>query len=197
LLGPDVQLINPTAYDEADRAAVAQSGAPVSVSPREEELSLVLPQIIAMLKQETVVSLSIDTTSTSGNTDMFAQMHALMDVQQFGLSEDSLAISPRQVLEMATIGGARTLGTADRVGSLTPGKRADLILVRKTDLNMAPLGDALQAIVRSAQPHNVDTVVVDGRILKRKGQLIAFDPEQVVREAAESLAAVRARAGGP
>ena len=55
----------------------------------------------------------------------------------------------------------------------------------------------MNLLVQSAQPANVDTVVVDGRILKRKGQLIAFDPEQVVREAAESLAAVRARAGGP
>jgi cytosine/adenosine deaminase-related metal-dependent hydrolase len=81
------------------------------------------------------------------------------------------------------------------VGSLTPGKRADLILVRTTDLNMAPLGDPLQAIVRSAQPHNVDTVVVDGRILKRAGRMTAIDIDQVVREAAESLAATRARAG--
>jgi hypothetical protein len=62
---------------------------------------------------------------------------------------------------------------------------------------MAPLGDAVTAIVRSAQPYNVDTVVVDGRILKRGGQLTALDQEQVIREAAESLAAMRARAGGP
>jgi 5-methylthioadenosine/S-adenosylhomocysteine deaminase len=88
------------------------------------------------------------------------------------------------------------LAIADRVGSLTPGKRADLILVRTTDLNMAPLGDPVQAIVRSAQPHNVDTVVVDGRILKRGGHMTAIDVQQVVREAAESLAATRARAGG-
>lgn len=102
-----------------------------------------------------------------------------------------MCLSPRQVLELATINGARDLGIADRVGSLTPGKRADLILVRTADLNMAPLGDPVQAIVRSAQPHNVDTVVVDGRILKRGGRMTAIDVDQVVREAAESLAATR------
>lgn len=112
-----------------------------------------------------------------------------------GMASRSLSTSPRQVLEMATINGARDLGIADRVGSLTPGKRADLILVRATDLNMAPLGDPLQAIVRSAQPHNVDTVVVDGHVLKRAGQMTAVDQEQIVREAAESLAALKTRAG--
>ena len=195
LLGPEVQLVNPTNYEEADRAAVARSGAHVSVSPREEVLSLVMPQIVEMLNQGIVVSLSHDTTSTSGNINMFAQMHALMGFQGFGLSAEAPSASARQVLEMATINGARDLGIADRVGSLTPGKRADLILVRATDLNIAPLANPVHAIVRSAQPHNVDTVVVDGRILKHNGQLVALDAEQVAREAAESLAAVRKRAG--
>lgn len=75
------------------------------------------------------------------------------------------------------------------------GKRADLILVRTTDLNLAPVVDPVLALVHGAQPANVDTVVVDGRILKRAGQFTALDPEQVVREAAESLAGLRARAG--
>jgi hypothetical protein len=70
---------------------------------------------------------------------------------------------------LATINGAWDMGIANSVGSLTPGKRADLILIRTTDLNMAPLGDPVTAIVRSAQPH------IDGRILKRGGRLTALD----------------------
>ncbi len=58
----------------------------------------------------------------------------------------------------------RALGLADRVGSLTPGKRADIVLVRTTDLNMAPFTDPAHMIVQSANPSNVDTVVIDGRI---------------------------------
>jgi cytosine/adenosine deaminase-related metal-dependent hydrolase len=104
-------------------------------------------------------------------------------------------VTARQVLEMATLNGAHDLGLADRTGSLTPGKRADLILVRTTDLNMAPLGDPVTAIVRSAQPHNVDTVVVDGRILKQGGRLTALDVDEVVRQANESLAGLKQRAG--
>ena len=71
-----------------------------------------------------------------------------------------------------------------------------ITLSRRGFLNaVAALGDPVQAIVCSAQPHNVDTVVVDGRIVKRGGQMTALDVEKVVREASESLAARRVRAG--
>ncbi|MDP9129448.1 MAG: amidohydrolase family protein, partial [Candidatus Binatota bacterium] len=156
--------------------------------------SFISSRLLDMLKHGILVSISIDTAAISGNNDMFAHMHALIDTQ-FAIYKNPTSLSARQVLELATINGARDLDIADRVGSLTPGKRADLILVRATDLNMAPLGDPVQAIVRSAQPHNVDTVVVDGRIVKRGGQMTALDVEKVVREASESLASLRQRAG--
>jgi 5-methylthioadenosine/S-adenosylhomocysteine deaminase len=71
-----------------------------------------------------------------------------------------------------------------------------VLLVRAHDLNVAPVTDLESTAVRSVTPANVDTVLVDGRILKRHGQLVAFDVEQVVRDAEESSHAVRARAGG-
>ena len=195
MLGSDVQLINPTGFDEADFERIVRSKAHVCFSPfAEMRSSFLVSRLLDMLKHGILVSISIDTAAISGNNDMFAHMHALIDTQ-FVIYKDPMSLSARQVLELATINGARDLGIAGRVGSLTPGKRADLILVRTTDLNMAPLGDPVQAIVRSAQPHNVDTVVVDGRILKRGGQMTALDVEKVVREAAESLTALRVRAG--
>jgi cytosine/adenosine deaminase-related metal-dependent hydrolase len=100
-------------------------------------------------------------------------------------------------LELATIDGAKDLGIADRVGSLTPGKRADFILVRTNDLNVTPFFNPVLLLVQQAQPANVDTVVVDGRILKHKGELVAIDTEEVVRKATESFTAARKRAGGP
>ncbi len=94
-------------------------------------------------------------------------------------------------MQLATIDGALDLGIADRTGSLTPGKRADLILVRTTDINMAPIGDPYEALVTLAQPGNVDTVVVDGRILRRKGRFTALDIDRVLRDAAETAAALQ------
>ena len=139
------------------------------------------------------MSLAIDTAPVAGSNDLFSAMRLMMDTQ-FVRSKDPMSLSARQVLEMATINGAWDLGLADRTGSLTPGKRADLILVRTSDLNMAPLGDPVTAIVRSAQPHNVDTVVIDGRILKQGGRLTALDTSEIAGQAIESLAALRKRA---
>jgi len=100
---------------------------------------------------------------------------------------------------MATIGGAQNLGLGEVVGSLTPGKRADLIMVRRTDINMqdAPDIDIPYLLVTYGRPENVDTVMVDGRILKRNGKLTALDPLKVMTESAEALTALRSRAGLP
>jgi cytosine/adenosine deaminase-related metal-dependent hydrolase len=109
---------------------------------------------------------------------------------------DLPALTFRRCLEMATIDGARALGLADVTGSLTPGKRADIILIRGTDLNIAPVVDLESSVVRSATPANVDTVIIDGRILKRAGRLTVHDAERVVAAATEAANRVRDRAGG-
>jgi len=111
-----------------------------------------------------------------------------------GLSEDEFKLPARRVLELATIEGARSMGLDDRIGSLSPGKRADLIMVNTRAINLGVFSDPAHMLVEAAQPANVDTVVVDGRILKGKGRLTAIDVEQVVTEAAAALAAVRKRA---
>jgi 5-methylthioadenosine/S-adenosylhomocysteine deaminase len=130
---------------------------------------------------------------------MFDAMHTLWNLGApwNGTETEKLArIDFTQCLEMATINGARALGLADRVGSLTPGKRADIVLLRATDLNMTPLGEVRTALVRSATPANVDSVIVEGRFLKRGGRLLNVDVRQVVADANESLDAIRRRAGG-
>ena len=108
-------------------------------------------------------------------------------------SDTKMPLLPRRLIELATIEGARDLGLDRSIGSLTPGKRADLILVRTTDLNMAPVVDPFYALVYSGAPANVDTVVVDGRILKQGGKFTALDEAEVVREATASVRALQAR----
>jgi cytosine/adenosine deaminase-related metal-dependent hydrolase len=74
------------------------------------------------------------------------------------------------------------------IGSLTPGKKADLIMVDTRAINLGMFADdPAHLLVEAARPHNVDTVLVDGRILKRHGKLTAVDADQVVREAAQSM----------
>ncbi len=91
------------------------------------------------------------------------------------------------VLRMATLGGAEALDMEKKIGSLTPGKKADFIILDPDALNFAPQWDWLSQIVFNAQPTNVSYVYVNGKPLKAKGQLVGVQPEEVIR-AAEQVA---------
>ncbi len=194
LLGPDVILVHDTNMVDNDSEALAKTGTNVSLSPfTEMRTGFGIPPVGALIKAGVPLSLSVDTTVLAGNCDMFAIMKALLNVAN-GEAQSEFAMPARKALELATMGGARTLGIADRVGSLTPGKRADIVLVRTTDLNMAPFTDPAHMIVQSTNPSNVDTVVIDGRILKRGGKLVGIDVARIVADANDTATRVRAEA---
>ena len=108
-----------------------------------------------------------------------------------------IPLTLKRLVQLATLDGAVDLGIADRTGSLTPGKRADLILVRTTDINMAPVGDPYEALVSLAQPNNIDTVIVDGRVLRQANRFTALDHAKVLADAREASVALRSRANWP
>jgi cytosine/adenosine deaminase-related metal-dependent hydrolase len=95
-------------------------------------------------------------------------------------------LTARRMLELATTGGAHAVWLADRIGSLSPGKQADVVLIRTRDVNMLPLNDPTEAVVFDAGPQNVDTVIVGGRVIKRGGRLVGVDVERVTRLAIEA-----------
>jgi 5-methylthioadenosine/S-adenosylhomocysteine deaminase len=197
LLGPDVQLIHTYNASPEERGMMAETKTHNSIAPyTASRLASGLPYLGDLLKRGVQCSLSVDTTTVGGNADMFSIMRLMLQLNHLR-SMDVMEVQPRRILELATIDGARDLDIADRVGSLTPGKRADLILVRTNDLNVAPFFNPALLLVQQAQPYNVDTVIIDGRILKYKGELTALDADEVVSKAAESFIAARKRAGGP
>jgi 5-methylthioadenosine/S-adenosylhomocysteine deaminase len=194
-LGPDVQVIHANFATDDEIRILADTGASVSLSPYTElRIGYGMLQTGKFLDAGVPTSLSVDTTVLCGNADMFAIMKLIQNAEN-GASEDEFKLHPRRIIELATIEGARCMGFGDRIGSLTPGKRADLIMVTTEAINMGPFTDAAHLIVEAAQPANVDTVMIDGRILKRGGHLTSLDPRQIVAEASAALAAVRARAG--
>jgi cytosine/adenosine deaminase-related metal-dependent hydrolase len=198
LLGPDVQLVHPLLTTAEERAILKERGTSYSTSPVGESrrpASAGVIQLGELLESGVRTSMSIDHTTTY-NCDCFVCMRMLYSLHQHRIG-GRIRLTQRRLVELATIDGARDLGIADKVGSLTPGKRADLILVRTTDLNMAPMGDPFEALVSLAQPRNIDTVVLDGRILRRKGEFTALDHEQVIRDAEQSATALRERAKWP
>jgi cytosine/adenosine deaminase-related metal-dependent hydrolase len=141
------------------------------------------------------VSLSTDHIA-SISCDPFSSMRTLfaLHLHRIGMK---VPLTLKRLLQLATIDGAVDLGIADRTGSITPGKRADIVLVRTTDINMTPAGDPYEAIVSLGLPTNVDTVIVDGRILRHAGKFTALDHAQIVAEAREAAIGLRNKAKWP
>jgi cytosine/adenosine deaminase-related metal-dependent hydrolase len=195
MLGPDVQLIHAIWTSPEELAAVAASGASVSLSPFTElRIGFGFPLTSDFLDAGIDVGLSVDTPALSGNADMFGIMKVIQNIEN-GRAQDEFKLPARRVLELATIQGARSMGVDGTVGSLVAGKRADLIMVNTRHINLGVFTEPAHLLVEAAQPSNVDTVMIDGRILKRRGQLTAVDTETVMAEAEEAQAAVRQRAG--
>ena len=154
--------------------------------------------LLRMRKAGVVVSLSFDASSIAP-PNMFETMRFTwnMGIPWKGTPTEGLpAVGFREVIEMATLNGAKALGLGDVTGSLTVGKRADVILIRTNDINVAPLANIETTVVQSATPANVDTVLVDGRIVKREGKLVAYDVDKIVRDAKASSLRIRTAAGG-
>jgi 5-methylthioadenosine/S-adenosylhomocysteine deaminase len=201
-LGPNFLLCHFLAATEADRQAMARTGTPLSFAVHSElrlgEAGDPRAALLRMLAARVCVTLSIDAASLAP-VNLFEAMHVAWNMGIPWQETDTKDLEPlsfRRCIEMATINGARALGLEAVTGSLTPGKRADLIMLNTRDLNIAPVVDLESTIVRSATPANIDTVMIDGRILKRHRELVAFDVARVVQEAEQSSREVRARAGG-
>jgi cytosine/adenosine deaminase-related metal-dependent hydrolase len=195
LLGPDVQLVHPLLTTPEERRIMKERGVSYSTSPTGEmgrPASAGVIQLGELLEAGVKVSISIDNTS-SYSADYFQCMRILYRLHTHRIGS-RIPLDFKRLVRLATIDGAIDLGIAGRTGSLTPGKRADLILVRTEGINIAPASDPYQALVSFAQPSNIDTVVVDGRILRRDGRFTALDEAQVLRDAAECAASLRKRA---
>ena len=95
------------------------------------------------------------------------------DANLDGLEATPDLITVRQVLRWATLDGAKVAGIADRTGSITPGKKADLVIIDGKAVNVSPIIDPVAAVVCAADISNVDTVIIDGVIRKRGGKLLA------------------------
>ena len=196
-LGPDVLLVHAIQANADELAYLAQTQTPVSLSILSElRVGMGIPPIVEMIAAGVPLCLSCDTMAASDNSDYFAVLRVTLGIPR-GVHGDGKIIQPEQVLRQGTIDGARALGLGDVTGSLTPGKRADLIVLRADDLNMAPINVADGQVVLSAQPRNVEHVFVDGVARKRDGALVDVDVPGLVRDAKAAVAGLSERLGVP
>lgn len=188
LLGPDTTYIHCCYFSDEEWQLVADTGGTISIAAQvETQMGHGWPPVVKALQHDLRPSFSIDVVTTVPG-DMFTQMRAGFGAERARVNAiywernepaEGL-LTAEQLLTMATVNGAHVAGLEGRTGSLTPGKKADVVLLDARALNMAPMMDPIAAITLCADVSNVDTVLVDGQVRKRGGKLLA-DAERARR----------------
>ena len=203
LLGPDTTYIHCVGLNAIEWQMIAETGGTISISgPVEMQMGIGWPPIQQALDHGLRPSLSVD-VETSMPGDLFTQMRAVFALQraqihariQAGEEQVPPLLTTRDMLEFATTAGARACGLDHKVGTLVPGKAADMILLRTDRINVLPINDPIGAVVMGMDTGNVDTVIIAGRIMKRNGQLLNVDLNRVRSLAYESRDYVVAQSG--
>lgn len=196
LLGPDTTYIHCTTLNDTEIQMIVDTGGTVSLaSPVEMMMGHGMPPIQKFLNRGLRPSLSID-VETNMPSDMFTQMRNVLALQRSqATAEGSTPMPASEILEWATIEGARANGLDARIGTLTPGKQADIILLRTDRMNVTPLNDPATAIVAGMDTGNVDTVIIAGRLMKQHGRLLHVEWNAVRSVVEESRDYVVSKSG--
>jgi 5-methylthioadenosine/S-adenosylhomocysteine deaminase len=136
------------------------------------------------------VGLGLD-GGTNDTSDMFNTMRAAVGLQRAVTRNPAVYPTVADALHLATLGGAEVLDMAAQIGSLAPGKQADIIILNPQTINFAPRFDDVSQVVFNAQPGNVEWVFVDGRVLKERGKLVGVDAEAVIANANRVVRRIR------
>jgi 5-methylthioadenosine/S-adenosylhomocysteine deaminase len=189
MMGPDNVYIHLTGGSPELMQLVADTGGAVSAAvPIEMTMRHGMPVIQLALDHGVRPSMSSD-VETSMTADMFTMMRSCFLLQRVMINERSLKgekdlpklLTAREVIELATLQGARDCALDKKIGSLTPGKEADIVMLRADTVNTMPLNDACGAIVTGMDTSNVDTVLVAGKVMKRHGRLVGVDMKRLQR----------------
>ncbi len=185
LLLPNTTYVHGSHFTDEEWALVRDSGSNVSFAPQiEVQMGHGWAPAVKALEYGIPIGLSSD-VATTASADQFTQMHAVFGTERGrkhqdaweadldGLQASPGLITSRQVLEWATIGGAKVAGIAHKTGSITPGKQADIVIIDTKAVNVAPVIDPVGAVVCAADISNVKTVLVAGEVLKEDFRLKA------------------------
>ncbi|MFE0403855.1 amidohydrolase family protein [Streptomyces nigra] len=191
ILSPDVTLVHATGLTPEAWKATGETGTTVALAPTSEAqigLETAIPAVDDALSVGIRPALSID-VEVALASDMFTQMRALHAIQRmravnaaYGTDHQPSRITTHDVLDFATLQGARTNGLEAVTGSLTPGKKADLLVIQAEDLNNMPLNDPIGTVVLGSDPRNISTVLINGEPRKWNGHILDVDLSALRRE---------------
>ncbi|AGP61396.1 amidohydrolase family protein [Streptomyces rapamycinicus] len=184
ILAPDVTLIHATGLTSEAWSAMGETGTTVALAPTSDAqigLETAIPAVDEALAVGIRPGLSID-VEVALASDMFTQMRSLHAIQRmravntvYDTDRQPSRITTRDVLDFATLQGARTNGLAGVTGSLAPGKKADLLVIQAEDLNNMPLNDPIGTVVLGSDARNISVVLINGEPRKWNGRVLDVD----------------------
>lgn len=197
LLGPDHNLVHGTSYDYGTLRTIVDSGASLTSTVLVELHHHIGDTMVAAYREAGgLPSLGIDVELYCSG-QMLREMQAALlfargkeirnNVLRGNSHYKTIPVRSREALEWTSINGAKAFRMDDRIGTLTPGKKADVVMLRADDVNMAPVHDPIYSIVEIACAGNVDTVIIDGEYRKKDGKLTF--PADVLKKRLGELAA--------
>ena len=185
LLGPDITYNHCGGLTDVAWQRLRESGGTVDVCPRSDPqyaLGDGIPAFQKALDHGLRPGLSVDNEVSYG-TDMFTEMRVVFNIQRAfatnrkvnGDANPPKLVNVREVLECATVNGAACAGLTAKCGSLSPGKEADIVMIRTDDINLYPSNNALGTVVAAADVKNIDTVIIGGMIRKSGGKMVGVN----------------------
>lgn len=205
LMGPDVEYIHCTQLSEETWKLIADTGGHVSIAPAiEMQMRHGMPPFQAALDHGIRPSLSVD-VECNMTADMFTNMRMAFTLQRALVNQRAIQgetnlprlLTSRDTLELATVAGARAAHLENRIGTLTPGKDADVVLLAADRVNVFPLNNAPGAVVTLMDTSNVDAVIIAGRVMKWQGALVGVDLGRIRRMTDAARDRLLARANYP
>jgi 5-methylthioadenosine/S-adenosylhomocysteine deaminase len=202
LLGPDLLVIHGNLIGNPELERMAIAGMPLCFTPTADTHGTPADVVRRAIERGVDVVFGCDIPCTVAS-DTLGQLRVMFNVQGYldGAMERSFSsvlgrrppvrpglplLTPRKLIETATITAARVLGLGDRIGSLTPGKRADIVLIRKGPFGDSVVDDACAHVLLQTSPRDIDTVLVDGKVRMKAGVLQGFDASRAARMVADS-----------
>ena len=195
LLGPDMVFAHGIHFEDEELKVLAESKSNISHCPSSNmKLASGFAKVPKMLEVGVPVSIGCDGGPSNNTYDMVREMRLAALIHK-SYVVDPLVVTAEQAIEMATLGGAVAMGIDDKVGSIEPGKLADIILIGLRGLSLTPASNPVSNLVYSGSGDAVDTVIVNGKVLMREKKLLTLDEEKVKDRAMEHAENLLDRAG--
>jgi 5-methylthioadenosine/S-adenosylhomocysteine deaminase len=179
ITGPSLIAVHGVHLNADEQALLAAQGCHIAHCPASNlKLASGIAPIAGLLAQGVNIGIGSDGAASNNKLDLFAEMR-LAALLAKGVSGDAAALPAHVALQMATLNGARALGLDDKIGSLVPGKQADLIAVDLSELETQPCFDPIATLVYAAGREQVSHVWVDGQLRLNNRQLTTLDAREL------------------